>query len=679
MDFGRQNKSVISKLRVKGKNLENVAARIHFERLFSATDLTPQGLPPNAIICIRKISDPKPATLRLSHTELRFTESWQKKVAVEIDKLYQKAFYPIRGLIPADADSLIFTDYSELLACLAIDYCHGVTAERWWWKSLFPNLNLVQTVAEIWLDGVEFSPISFQILVNKQKAVEFVAKLDDIEAEQLLNGILRVFSLKKLQTALFTPITKIEIEKIKFQTIKNENFADKTNKTKISEIEPISPYANLIPEIKAVELNFVRQNLIGIAYLLARSARIVRSNQIAEKVRTYRAEVEAIRTTKLQKNLLIEQKQIGKKPVNSEKSDVSTRKSKISQPKDNREETSPQNKKNQSPKIPKRTFEEIVFSKNPKLEIVEKDATQNTVTQNKAKTSNFSFEEIKPEEKPKKVSLKDSKKESPKKIETKTVEIEKLLETIEKETADFIFFTRFGGVFYLLNLGVFLDLYRDFTESLTEEIDLNVWDFVALISLEFLGNAVKKDSVWRFLEDMSGRGKNEVPGSGFTPENDWRISTDWLKTFQNSRKWSWLADKNRLIVRHPANFSVIDVELTDKFEIQIAKELKKYDQYFDEIENLQMPQAKTITPFERWLLNLTEYIKARLLQALNLENVADIGEIMFRHNAQIYVSGTHLDINFSLADLPLPIRFSGLDRDPGWIPSTGKFVRFHFV
>ncbi|MCD9185050.1 MAG: hypothetical protein LUM44_01345 [Pyrinomonadaceae bacterium] len=679
MDFGRQNKSVISKLRVKGKNLENVAARIHFERLLSNTDLMPQGLSPHTIVCIKKISDPKPATLRLSHTELRFTEAWQKKVTLEIEKLYQKAYYPIREFVPANAESLIFNDYSELLACLAIDYCNGAIAERWWWKSLLPNLNLAKSVAEVWLDAVEFTPGSFQILVDKQKAVQFVEKLDDAEAERLLNGILRVFSLKKLQTALSEPVTKAEIEKVKFQIEESERPAKRKVQAKNVEIEPLSPYVSLVPEIKTIELDFVRQNLVGIGYLLAKSPRRVRSGQIAAKIKIYRTEIEAVKTTKSQKNLTVEQKTFGKKPANIEKSNVSNEKDKLVSLTNYREATSPPSEKSEPVQTPKRTFDEIVFSEEPKPETVEKKITPKAIRPNEAKKSVFNFEETKPEDKTEKVSLQDSKTEPSEKTEKKTAEIDVALETSEQEIADFIFFTRFGGVFYLLNLGIFLSLYRDFTENLAEEIDLNIWDFTALISLEFLGDVVKKDAVWRFLEDWSGRAEGEVLGSGFMPETDWRISTDWLETFQSFRKWSWFTAKNRLIVRHPANFPVIDVELTGDFDVQFAAELDKYRKYFDEIENLQMPQAETFTSFERWLSNLTDYIKARLLQALNLENEAEIGEILFKHTAQVNVSGAHLDINFSLADLPLAVRFSGLDRDPGWIPAAGKFVRFYFV
>jgi len=49
-----------------------------------------------------------------------------------------------------------------------------------------------------------------------------------------------------------------------------------------------------------------------------------------------------------------------------------------------------------------------------------------------------------------------------------------------------------------------------------------------------------------------------------------------------------------------------------------------------------------------------------------------------RQRAQVCVTPTHVDLFFRLADLPIEIRRSGLDRDPGWVPAAGRFIAFHF-
>jgi hypothetical protein len=42
------------------------------------------------------------------------------------------------------------------------------------------------------------------------------------------------------------------------------------------------------------------------------------------------------------------------------------------------------------------------------------------------------------------------------------------------------------------------------------------------------------------------------------------------------------------------------------------------------------------------------------------------------------VTATHVDVLFQLAGLPVEVRLSGLDRDPGWVPAAGRFVAFRY-
>jgi hypothetical protein len=50
----------------------------------------------------------------------------------------------------------------------------------------------------------------------------------------------------------------------------------------------------------------------------------------------------------------------------------------------------------------------------------------------------------------------------------------------------------------------------------------------------------------------------------------------------------------------------------------------------------------------------------------------------FTQRARLVVSTLTFDAYFALADLPIEIRLSGLDRDPGWVPAAGRTVRFHY-
>jgi hypothetical protein len=80
----------------------------------------------------------------------------------------------------------------------------------------------------------------------------------------------------------------------------------------------------------------------------------------------------------------------------------------------------------------------------------------------------------------------------------------------------------------------------------------------------------------------------------------------------------------------------------------------------------------------RWLDWLMPYLWVRLQRAVGLTAEDDLAAVLCYHRARVTTTSTHLDVYFSLADLPIAIRLAGLDRDPGWVPAAGRFIAFHF-
>ena len=171
-------------------------------------------------------------------------------------------------------------------------------------------------------------------------------------------------------------------------------------------------------------------------------------------------------------------------------------------------------------------------------------------------------------------------------IENSTIEIE----------------SQFGGICYFINLGLYLDLYGDFTTPLQPGIDLPIWDFVALIAQQIVGDEVTHDPIWLLLAQLAGRAKDESPGLHF----------------------------------HPSGYK----------------------------------------SFRAWLDELMLTVRPRLQSALGV-NIEELPRF-FTQPARIVVTPTCLDVYFALWDLPIEIRLSGLDRDPGWVPAAGKFIGFHY-
>jgi len=71
-------------------------------------------------------------------------------------------------------------------------------------------------------------------------------------------------------------------------------------------------------------------------------------------------------------------------------------------------------------------------------------------------------------------------------------------------------------------------------------------------------------------------------------------------------------------------------------------------------------------------------VRYRLRQALDVGSLDDVAPLLVRRPARVHVSSAAIDVSYSLAELPIEIRMSGLDRDPGWVPAAGRAIGFHF-
>ncbi|MDQ3180428.1 MAG: hypothetical protein M3Q33_07905, partial [Acidobacteriota bacterium] len=291
METWRQNSSIVSRLKAGGNYRDALSARLGFERLFSAANFHPAAMPSNAIVCIKKLHAPA-LEQQFASQNFQLSLDWQSGVQSEIEKLFRRAFRPIREAVPAQAESIFFADNSELLASLASDWCEGILAERWWWRSLFPNLNQAQTVARIWIEAAEFSPTALQILTKQAKALKFIRKLQPHETNNLLRQIIRVFGLNYLQEALFEPIGKQEKidASLSKNLLKEPDISAETFFIDLS--QKLSPWFQFITETQAAVLSFQQQSLLGIGLMLAHSPRIVRSAEFARQTRAFRIEFE---------------------------------------------------------------------------------------------------------------------------------------------------------------------------------------------------------------------------------------------------------------------------------------------------------------------------------------------------------------------------------------------------
>ena len=71
--------------------------------------------------------------------------------------------------------------------------------------------------------------------------------------------------------------------------------------------------------------------------------------------------------------------------------------------------------------------------------------------------------------------------------------------------------TELGGVFFLINLGIALGFYGDFTTPAERGIELSIWHFIAMMARGLTDDddeELARDPVWTMLEELAG---NELP------------------------------------------------------------------------------------------------------------------------------------------------------------------------
>jgi hypothetical protein len=162
------------------------------------------------------------------------------------------------------------------------------------------------------------------------------------------------------------------------------------------------------------------------------------------------------------------------------------------------------------------------------------------------------------------------------------------------------------------------------------------------------------------------------------------VSQEWLRPFARvDGPWRWKTSSGRLLVRHPAGFVAADV-------LRSAGE-KAVEQARREVGTLatdskprlqpwrQSPRAgPPVRTLDRWSDWLISFAGARLAAAMPGQTARSAGRLLCRLPASVLLTPEHLHAVFPLDALPIEIRLSGLDRDPGWIPAAGRSVTFAF-
>lgn len=601
--FTKQN--VIGRLRVAGSNVDALSARLRATMLLNAVDLEAAQPTPSAIVFIRKLRDPLPGVLRLDSSTTEPPAEWKTALASALRSVAGRAGRPAVEAVSGNEEAIIFADRAELLACLAADTCHGATATRWWWSCLLRAGHDLPAIAKIWRESPEYIPAALDHLSKRHVAAAFVQRLEDHTVHQFVQAITQVFGLQWLM-----PVVASRMEAIG----SSRSVSSSVSANARTALSNDPPWRKQATETGTYHLSLEQQRFLGVALMIQRAPAVMRTKGFARAVEQWQEQFVAPAENELRATRLrVDQPSSVQQTASTSMPDVQT------PPREAvREEVNEWRIQTPKPRavdsLTSTTATESHESISPEVGAEPSPESARAIIDNIQQS-----DPIGPSAAPAFESSTTASLTDPSAFEARELTDDATAISIE---------TDLGGLFYLINLGVYLKLYSDFTSPLDPGLELNIWDFVTLVGNELLEGTHADDPIWTALANLAGRDETQPPGH--------EISIETLTRTRSA------------LGQGEPRSAVSDAH--------------------------HRPDPTV----DRWLSLLMPYVRARLRVALGLKSDDEIAEILCRHHARVRATDTHVDVYFSLANLPLAIRFAGLDRDPGWVPAAGRFISFHF-
>src|ERR1051325_1160102 len=482
----------INRLRVRSDSHDSLRTRIRLERLLSGVDWRPASLPVNAILCIRKAVDPLPNSISLSATSLQPAYEWQQALTSMLNPLASQAVRPLATAVPPNSEAVLFLDEAELLACLAMDWCRGSLVTNWWGRGILGDRDLA-AVVKLWGEKPEYVPAALHHLATINVVVPFVSQLPDATCRQLAQTVARSFGV----TALL-PLLEVALAQEAFFESFSSIDDGPLPATKMR--DAYAPWSALVPETDSSLLSTEQQRFLGVVLMIYRATPQARSRDFTRALARWQSTIN--RNFSTRSDTEITSPQNAMRPA--ERREVP-----IELPATSADQLAIQREAEVSPEICVRETKRERVEKQSDAEVIveqvvacdaEHTLSTNPIAAPQAEPASSHSEE--------RTQLRDAISDGPADLvalsQSEPVPATTFdLESFEQPFIDFE--TRLGGLFYLINLGLYLNLYADFTSPLTPGIELNIWDFVALVGRELLEGAESDDPIWAALANLAGR------------------------------------------------------------------------------------------------------------------------------------------------------------------------------
>lgn len=677
---------------LRGTERDRLLARLRLERALDAVDWTPRGLPAGALLLVRRLVATRGARTPLART-----------VTQALHEHSRNARRPWLDEHAAEAEAVWF-DRGELAACLARDAVRGRVSQRWWWPGVLEGRDPGQWLREHVLDHGERVVSLLAMLCARGDAVAWLARLPEPDAARGLDALIRDYAVPSVQY----PTRQSHSPDLDHRNgdvasgrldpgIAATSSTEKASTTAAAHTAQgsTSPSASpraaarllaAAPELPGARLPAPAQRLLAHARVAMHDPNWLRSQEFVDTLHRWidSQAVNAIEPSAPERHepapraihgtdasasspirSVDASQTLASAPPRSHlaaSSDRETHRPFPDSPAQARINTTQADLPATSAQAARTA---AANNSNPQATI-EPGVSDRAANMDAAETETLSAPVIDPA-----MHIDGSPTPSPP-------------ESVGNEYTAHAIDTDFGGLLYLLNVALALELYGDFTSPRTPGIALSPWDWLTMIGRVWFGASFRTDPLDALLAELAGRGANRRPGGDFDPGRDACMPDAWLRPWGEIDRLGYRADAGRLRLWHPQGFVVFDQprdrELSPAAQAANLCATREHlcGATLHRIARSPSPTGSR-RPAQRWLDRLLPYLHARIARALGLDaHDADLPAQVCRHHARVRCDLTHIDVHLSLASLPLSLRIAGLDRDPGWIPAAGRSIRFHF-
>ena len=499
------NTAALRKVKVRSAEVDVLLGRRQFERALAGVDWKPSGLPPGAILVVRRLS---PARREGTAAGASFGE----RVSVALRGQASRARRPWLHADAIEAEAVLFTDEAELIACLVRDWLRGLVMHRWWWRSVLLDASPSAWLRREVLPRAERLVPAIALLATQDEAVEFVTRLEPAECVWVATMVAYCHAVPlaagdgKLATA-------------RSSRHPMENAAPAGGAAGVARREALRRLLHEVPELRRSPLDAPQRRLLALALALTRAPTWARTPEIGialDALDDPQVTVDAGSLEPLESPAT-------PRPAAHVQQTARTSSSGHSEPHGRKSARSGDSVAHASSSI-STGHRHLHTIDSPPLEHDAPGARRRSKLQRATQARESAAAKERIARAAAKAATKLSIDAVPAPVDAtlgmaRAPSHEPMPYPVESSV---LIATRFGGLFYLLNAALALGIYADFTAPRAQGLALSPWDWLAMVGRAWFEEEIVADPVWAALASLAGRTPEEEPGRDFQPPSeDW--------------------------------------------------------------------------------------------------------------------------------------------------------------